>query len=543
MKNNALVAVGAVFLVLLAAWFFTRDSQPKVGVKELKTAKLVADDVTKVEITIPAKPAPKPEGGEGPLADPKPAEPAKPATTVVLERDGSGFVVSSSASKDSTKKFPVDDGQLKPLLDAIAEFSAGDVVANKAEKHKEFEIDDSQATRVVITTKAGKALDLLFGRAAKGGGTTVREQGKNEVFVAKGRLGAVAKKELGQWRKKALLDKKAEDITSVTVARADGEKLVLTGKAEEPPPPPEAKDGEAPPPPPAPKTTWTVTEPATLPAGFRVDEGALGRVAASLATLRAADFADDVDDNAAGFAAPHTTVAAKLKDGKDVVLHLGGKDDKKRVYAKLEGEAQVYLLAEYAAKNVDKALQDLRDLTLLPVALDDVTQATFTASKTKFVVKKDAGAWSLVEPKAAPPEFDAGQIASVVGGVLRLKGTRLAEGVADAGGGDVAVEVVAAGKTYAIRFGKGVPEEGKDGKAAEGPPKEIYVKGGDGQVYVMSSFTKGRYEKLNDLFKKPPSPPPGMPGMGGPGGMNGLDSLPPDVRKKLEASLKQQGIK
>jgi hypothetical protein len=32
----------------------------------------------------------------------------------------------------------------------------------------------------------------------------------------------------------------------------------------------------------------------------------------------------------------------------------------------------------------------------------------------------------------------------------------------------------------------------------------------------------------------------GMGGMGG--GMSGLENLPPDVRKKLEASLKQQGL-
>jgi hypothetical protein len=37
-----------------------------------------------------------------------------------------------------------------------------------------------------------------------------------------------------------------------------------------------------------------------------------------------------------------------------------------------------------------------------------------------------------------------------------------------------------------------------------------------------------------ELFKKPPPPPDH-------GQMQGLESLPPDVRKKIEAQLRQQG--
>ena len=62
------------------------------------------------------------------------------------------------------------------------------------------------------------------------------------------------------------------------------------------------------------------------------------------------------------------------------------------------------------------------------------------------------------------------------------------------------------------------------------------MKGADGLVYVVNSFTRTRYEKPTELFHKPAAPPAGMGG--GMGGMAGLESLPPDVRKKLEASMK-----
>lgn len=530
MKNNLLVGVGVVFVVLLIGWMVTRDDQPKVGIKELKVQKIKGDEVTKIEITVPPKEKPKKEG-EGAIDD-KGDDKADKGSVVVLEKDGKGFVVSGGGGG---KKFVVDDAQLKPLLEAVGELQAGDVVANKAEKLKEFEIDDAKGTHVVIYTAKGKALDLLFGRAAKGGGTTVREQGSNDVFVAKGRLGTVVKKDVAAWRKKTITDKKADEFSGVTIARADGTIVITSESKEEAAPTPE-EGKEAPPP--KVTTTWKLTEPSTLPAGFRLDEVSLGRVASSLASLRAADFADDADDAKAGFVGPHTVVTGKGKDGKDVVVHLGGKDDKKRVFAKVDGDPQIYLLAEYAAKNVDKGLDDFRDLSLFSAKVDDATQLKVTSGKTTVVVKKDGAEWKLVEPKTPPADFDAGQIVSVVSGALRLKGQRLAADVKDAGGADPVVEVTKAdGKVERVAFGKGVVEEG----AKEGDkPKELYVKGADGMVYVASSFSKSRYEKPTDLFKKPAAPPPGM---NAPGGMQGLESLPPDVRKKLEASLKNQGLK
>lgn len=529
MKNNGLLIVGVAFVALLIGWFATRETQPKAGVKELKVAAIKADDVTRIEMTVPPKEAPK-KGDDGPADD----KAAAAATTVVLERDGASFVVSSAGGK----KHAVDEAQLKPLLDAIGEFKAGDVVANKADKQAEFEIDDAKGTHVVISTAKGKALDLLFGRAAKGGGTTVRQQGSSDIFVAKGRLGSLVKKDEASWRKKSILDKKIEDIAAVTVVHADGSKLAIVSETKEEAAPPPAEGDTAPPPAPKKTTTWKLTEPSSLPSGFRLDDAALARIPQSLAALRATDFADDATDAVTGFGAAHDVVTAKLNDGKELAVHFGNKDDKKRFYVRVDGDPQVYLLAEYAVKNVDRALDDLRDLSVFTAKIDDVTRATFTAGKTKFVVKKDGAAWSLVEPKTAPPEFDAAQVGNAVTAALRLKAARLGTGVADVGGADPSIELTLAnGKTEAVRFGKALVEEGA--KPTD-PPKEFYVKGADGQVYVVASYAKSRYEKPNELFKKPPAPPASM---GGAGGMQGLDSLPPDIRKKLEASMKKQGLK
>jgi hypothetical protein len=527
-KNNALAIVGGIFLVLVGLWFLTRDSAPKVGVKELKVAKLDKDAVTKIEVTIPAKETKK----DGKAPDEGPVEATvEPARKVVLEKDGSGFVVYDGDKAD--KRFAVDDAQLKPLLDAIGEFATGDLIANKADKLASFEIDDAKGLRVAITTSKGKELDLLFGRAAKGGGTTVRAQGSNDVFVARGRLGTIARKEVTAWRKKTILEKKGDDFSSLTVARADGSKLELVAETKEEDVP-AAEGADAGPALEKKKTTtWKLASSMTLPAGFRLDDSAVSRLPGAFGALRAADFADDATDEVAGFTAAHTTITGKGTDGKDVVVHLGKKDDKGRVHLRVDGDKQVYLVAEYTAKNLDKGIDEMRDLTLSTAKVEEIERATFSSGKTRFVVKKGAEGWSLVEPKNAPAEFDVGQIASAVGQAARLRGTRWAGDVKDIGGNDPQVELVTKAGTQVVRFGKQV--EAADANA----PREFYAQGPDGSVVTINAYTRDRFAKPEELFKKPPAPPPGMGGMGGKG-IQGLEGLPPDIRKKLEASLKQQ---
>jgi hypothetical protein len=512
MNKTGMIAAGA-FVVLLAVFFGLRgNGEVKSGVASLSLPTFVRDELERVDVAY--------------------AKDASTNVKVTLRKDGSKWQVEDTGSD---KHFDVEENQVKSLLDAVAELQAGDRIANQATQHKDLEIEDAQAVTVTITAK-GKPTTVLFGRPAKSGGSTVRLKDQADVFIAKGRLGTVAKKDTNGWRRKSMVDVKADDFRTVTMQHRDGETLVLEAKQETP----AAANADEPPPPP--KTTWSLTTPATLPAGFRLDTPSLSRVASSLSTLRAADFADGVSAADAGLGdTKHGIIKGTTKDGKDVVVHLGKEDDKKRVYAQVDGDKQIYLVASFNATAIERKLDDLRDLTLGSGDVADVKRAIFHTGKTKIVVDKDAaGTWKLTEPKTPPAEFDAAQINTAVQSALKLRAARYL-GAADAKliNGDTDISFVdAAGKTTQIRFGAAVPD------AAAKPddkPKEFYVRGTDGNMYVINAFQKTRYEKPADLFKKPPAPPQGMPGMGGPGAMNGLDSLPPDVRKKLEESMRRGG--
>lgn len=533
MKNLGIVVALAIFVVLLFV-VLGQGKQEKAGKKEVKLEKIDKDAVTRFEVTLPAKKdaAGKGDDKDGAKDDGKPKK-------VVLEKGASGWTVADGAAPD--KKFAAEEGAMKSALDALGEFQMGDLVSNKADKLASYEIDDENGQAVKVFAGDKAVLDVVFGRAAKGGGSTVRLAKSDDVYIAKGRLGTVVKKDVSAWRKRGLVDAKADDITRVSLTLADGNKIVVENKT---PPAPEAAPDAGPAP--APKPEWSLVEPASLPEGFRLDKAQLSRPAASVSTLRAQDFADGVSDDTAGLTGAHTVVEATTKDGKKIVVHVGKEDEKKRVYAKLDGDPQMYLLASYTAKQLQKSLDDLRDLSLFDLKPDDVEKVTFQGS-SKVVIQRDGEAWRLVEPKAAPADFDIGQAQSVVAGLVRTRAARLAADApkdALAKAGPVVELALKGGKKQTLRFGAPLPvseddakiDDKKPGDAKKPEPREFYVAGGaDNLVYVAPAFTRARFDKPADMFKKPAQPGPGG---AGPGGIPGMDKLPPDVRKKLEESVK-----
>ena len=78
------------------------------------------------------------------------------------------------------------------------------------------------------------------------------------------------------------------------------------------------------------------------------------------------------------------------------------------------------------------------------------------------------------------------------------------------------------------------PQSLRDGTAAG--ENQLYVKGGaDDLVYVVGANEKASFDSGAALFNKPVPPPQDFGGQ-----MQGLDSLPPDIRAKLEAQLRAQ---
>jgi hypothetical protein len=492
MKKGTAIVIG-IFAALLIAFFATRERQVSVGVRKLELPIVERDRVTAVEITGP-----------------------KPA---ILKKEGAAWMVADPKKPD--QKHLADEIQVNSMLDAYKEIKVGDFVTENAEKQAELEVDDAKGTGVKLVRDGEAPVQIVLGKSTKNGGVYLRQGNDKSIFAAQGRFQYLVRKDAGAWRKRVIFSLKPEDFSEVTV-HPKGEPP-YTLKAE----------GSA----------WQLK--GELPKGFRLDPSALQGLVQQLATLRTQDFNDSPGtDESLGISGDHSWVEAQLKDGKHIAVHLGNEPEAKPngmkgpVPAKVEGDPQVYLFASYTAANITRKFNDMRDLSLLSFDPQKVTRIAIQTPGKKTVLAKSGDTWKVIEPKKLPTgfEFDPNQVQNQLQMLRATKGSRLIGQSPSPSESGLArptttVELnVEGGPTQSLKFGKEVVA-GKD------KGKEVYVKGSaDALTYAVYDGVRSRLDSGVEMFKKAPPPP----NMGGAGGMRGLESLPPDIRKKIEAQIRSQ---
>lgn len=492
MKRGTLIALGA-FAVLLVLVLVTREPHVSVGVRKLELPKLDKVKVTALELTG--------------------------ARNVTLRKEGEGWIAVDPARPET--KYTADEDLVTGALDALGEVRNLDFVTDRAERLAEYELDDAKGLKFKVVRASASDVELVLGKGAKNGGTYLRKAGSNDVFVHRGRLDWTVRKELKDWRKRQVLALKPEELTQLVLRSKAGE--IVTLKAG-------ASPGE-----------WSLAEGTQTPPGFRFSAEAARQLAQQVASLYAQDFLDGeaAADSATGLGEAHDTVEAHLKDGKKVVVHLGRQPDEKdssaTVPARVDGNAQVYQLSQYVASQLRKRLGDFRDLSLLRFEPQKVTKLKLQADGKTVVVQKEGEGWKLVEPKKLPDgfEFDPSQVGTQLSWLRSLHGARLVEGtLTDAQAGLAApatlVELTLEGEpVQTLRLGKEAPG------AANGA-KELYARSTlDALTYAVSDVVRSRLAQGLELFKR--RPPPSFAGANP---MQGLESLPPEIRRQLEAQLR-----
>lgn len=493
MKRGTLIALGA-FAVLLVLVLATRERQVSVGVRKLELPKLDAEQITSLELTGAHK--------------------------ATLRKEGAGWLVLDPGKPDT--KYTADESLVTNVIDALGEVKTPDFISERTEKHADYEVDDAKGLKLKVIQGSAPAVELVIGRGSKNGGVYVRKAGSNEVFTHQGRLGWVVRKDVKGWRKRQILALKAEEISQLVLRSKDGTSVTLKAGSN---------PGE-----------WSLAEGTQTPAGFRFSSQVAQQVAQQLAGLYAQDFleGDAAADSATGLADAHDTVEAQLKDGKKVVVHLGRQPDAKEgsanVAIRVEGDAQVYQIAQYAAAQLRKRVVDFRDMSLFRFDQQKVTKLKLQAGGKTVVVAKEGEGWKVTEPQKLPDgfEFEPSQVATQLSWLQALNATRLIEGPVTDGQAGLAspaalVEVtVEGGPVQTLRLGKEAPGAPNSGK-------ELYARSSlDALMYAVGDGARMRLAQGLELFKRRPPPP----SFAGAGQMQGFESLPPEVRKQLEAQLK-----
>ena len=472
MKKGTVIAV-VVFAGLLAAVLLTREDKVSEGVPKFSWQAPPEAKVTKVEI-------------EGPKR-------------ALLVKGPEGWKVADPSKPDAT--FATDEGLVTSLFSALGEFKVGDSVTSRPERYAELEVDDAKGLKLTVSGEGGVLAALVFGKAAKSGGQYVKAPGSADVFATPARLGNLVRRDVSGWRKRSVLGLKAEEIVSLKV-KLEHSELELAQK----------------------DAVWSV-EPKP-PAGFRFDPSSAQRLAQQVAGLTAQDFGAD-----SSVATESAQLVAQTKDGKSFTLSLGAEANG-TVPVRVEGDAQVYLVAGGTAKLLEKQLEDLRDLSLWAFEPEKVQRFTLVTGAKRTVAAKEGGAWKVLEPKALPSgfDFDPGQVTAVLARLRPFKALRY----------DASAAAVAACKKPATATVDLVLEGGERRALrffGELGPNELCGTGSaDALTYAVSKAERTWLEGGVELFKRRP-PPPSFPQGGG---MQGLDQLPPELRAKIEAQLRQQ---
>lgn len=126
-------------------------------------------------------------------------------------------------------KVKLEPSARKAVLTSLAGLNANRVVTKDVSKYPEFEIDETQASKVMVWQGKKQVAELAIGgfrfnQQAKTASTYVRKGDKPEVYLIDGFAGLALKARFEQFRDKKLINTEATDLTLLEWVNASGSK-------------------------------------------------------------------------------------------------------------------------------------------------------------------------------------------------------------------------------------------------------------------------------------------------------------------------------
>jgi hypothetical protein len=391
----------------------------------------------------------------------------------VLEKSGSDWRVKAPGD------WKADQSAVKGLTDGLEKLTFADTASETADKHAELGVADGKGAHIVAQAGGKTVADLYVGKSVSSY-TMIRVAGKNETWQGSGLFPYAVNREPSGWRDHTVFDFPAADADKLTV-ETGGQKLVLEKEAA-------AKDAK-----PGDQPKWKVasSEGAGPKTTDALDQAQATGAVQALASLHAADFADDKKPEEVKGAAGALTVTAEVK-GKPHTLYVGGEkgDD---IFIASSDSPTVYTVKKFALERVGRKPIDYRDKTLTKVKDAELSGLDITSGgETTALVAKD-GQW-----KTAKGTADDTKVKPVVASFDNLQASGFSEekdaaktGLAKPAG--QAVLHLKNKSTVTLKIGAAT----KDGT-------DYYVqKVGAPDVYLVKKYAVDRFlKKPADLIKK-----------------------------------------
>jgi len=259
-----------------------------------------------------------------------------------------------------------------------------------------------------------------------------------------------------------ILTLKQEDISKIDLKKKGADELVL------------AKDSSG---------KWQITAPKLL----SVEQSTVSPMLSSLSALTSERLVEEKasDLGQYGLSDPALTASITEKNNKTHALLLGDQTPAgNAVYAKLDGDPRVFIIANYNKGNIDKSVNDLRDKRLLTVDADKISKVELIAKKEDIEFGRNKDAWQIVRPK--PLRADGPQVEELV--------RNLTEARMDFSGTDQDA------KNVASAFASGTPVATAK-VTAESGTQELQVRKSKDDYYAKSSAVDGVYKVASSVGK------------------------------------------
>lgn len=470
MKKGTWIVLGLV-LVLGGIYFFSRESQVSVGVKQMKLPSFSADKIDRVEIT-----------GKNP---------------VELIKYDDGWKVKLAG--EGVREVRADQANVQALLDAALGLRSSHYVTNLKEKYKELGLSEDGAVMVKLSQKDGVVFSLVLGGNASGSGRYARLPDADDVYVVRGSFWQLTRNGVVDFREREVWPVKEGEIERFSVVKTDGFEIALAKKDA---------------------GVWVFDETQKgLAKDFRVDQNALASLVRTGAAIRAIGFVDDGKT----LTSPALTLKAGSKTGSYVLEIFAEGNDK--FFARRVGDGQIYEVSKNNYERLNQPVDALRDMAVLKFDRATIKEIRLKSGKDRVVVKKEENQWRITEPSKLPEkfEFDATTVDDILTLLSGLNAERLATSK------DVAV-VSDWQKSWLVEL-----VDDKDEKIhlfaskSKANKDEMLVRGNiDQDVYVVKAMRLSSLQSGVNAFKKEEFELPPIDE-----NTKGFESLPVDIQRKL----------
>jgi hypothetical protein len=257
-----------------------------------------------------------------------------------------------------------------------------------------------------------------------------------------------------------ILSLKQADITRVDIKKKDAPDLVLTKNSA---------------------GKWQITDPKPM----RADQGHVEIVLNSLSSLSSDRLVEEKASNLADYGLSEPALQVTIGETGNKQQHLLIGDDtptRSGAYAMLEGDPRVFTIASYSKNSVDKTANDLRDLRLLPVDADKVSQVELKpANKPEIDFGRTKDGWQMTKPQYRTEGSEVGNL------VRKLTDAKME---LSASGDDEKKAVAAFASGKPVATAKLTDDQGT---------QELQVRKDKNDYYAKSSAVPGVYKVMSDI--------------------------------------------